>query len=122
MAYASSQALKCSEACVLRTEIARCKVEQIELNVWARGIAEEKVAVALTWTASARRLGMVSAVGTVLLTAVYAATLGAGLLSLQSPQEPIGDPWFSILEIVIILTMPPMVAMNRPGFRGGCLV
>ncbi len=67
--------------------------------------------MALTWTASARRLGMVSAVGTVLLTAVYAATLGAGLLSLQSPQEPIGDPWFSILEIVIILTMPPMVAM-----------
>ena len=67
--------------------------------------------MALTWTASARRLGMVSAVGTVLLTAVYAATLGAGLLSLQSPQEPIGDPWFSILEIVIILTMPPMVAL-----------
>ena len=46
-----------------------------------------------------------------LLTAVYAATLGAGLLSLQSPQEPIGDSWFSILEIVIILTMSPMVAM-----------
>lgn len=78
------------------------QIELNELNVRARGIAEEKVAVALTWTASARRLGMVSAVGTVLLTAVYAATLGAGLLSLQSPQEPIGDPWFSILEIVIM--------------------
>ena len=65
VACASSQASKYSESSVLRTEIARCKVEQIELNVWARGIAEENVAVALTWTASARRLGMVSAVGPV---------------------------------------------------------
>ncbi len=69
------------------------------------------MAVALTFTASARRLGMVSAVGTVLLSVVYAATLVAGLLSLQSPQEPIGDPLFSILEILIILTMPVMVAL-----------
>lgn len=54
---------------------------------------------------------MVSAVGTVLAGAVYAATLGAGLLSLQSPQQPIGDPLFSILEILIILLMPLMVAL-----------
>lgn len=67
--------------------------------------------VALTFTASARRLGIVSAVGTVLLSAVYAATLVAGLLSLQSPQQPIGDPLFSILEILIILMMPLMVAL-----------
>jgi hypothetical protein len=54
---------------------------------------------------------MVSAVGTVLLSGVYAATLVAGLLSLQSPQQPIGDPLFSILEILIILMMPLMVAL-----------
>jgi len=77
----------------------------------AQGIVEGEVAVALTFTASARRLGMVSAVGTVLLSAVYAATLVAGLLSLQSPQQPIGDPLFSILEILIILMMPLMVAL-----------
>jgi hypothetical protein len=69
------------------------------------------MAVALTFTASARRLGMVSSVGTVLLIVVYAATLVAGLLSLQSPQQPIGDPLFAILEILIILTMPLMVAL-----------
>ena len=69
------------------------------------------MAVALTFTASARRLGMVSAVGTVLLNAVYAATLVAGLLSLPSPQQPIGDPLFAILEILIILMMPLMVAL-----------
>ena len=67
--------------------------------------------VSLTFTASARRLGMVSAVGTVLLGAVYAATLVAGLASLQSSQQPIGDPLFTILEILIILMMPLMVGL-----------
>ena len=64
------------------------------------------MAVALTFTASARRLGMASAVGTVLLGAVYAATLVAGLLALRSPQQPIGDSLFSILEILIIGRRP----------------
>jgi hypothetical protein len=54
---------------------------------------------------------MASAVGTTLFTAAYAATLVSGLLSLPSPQTPIGDPLFSILEILIILTMPLMVAL-----------
>lgn len=69
------------------------------------------MAVALTFTASARRLGMASAAGTALVTAGYAATLVAGLLSLQTPQQPIGDPLFAILEIQIILMMPLMVAL-----------
>jgi hypothetical protein len=67
--------------------------------------------VALSFTASARRLGLVSAMGTVLLSVIYAVVLIAGLLSLQSPQQPIGDPPFAILEILIILTMPLMVAL-----------
>jgi hypothetical protein len=67
--------------------------------------------VALSFTASARRLGIVSALGTVILSVVYGSVLIAGLLSLQSPQQPIGDPLFSILEILIILTMPLMVAL-----------
>jgi len=67
--------------------------------------------VALSFTASARRLGMVSALGTVSLSVIYAVVLIAGLLSLQSPQQPIGDPLFAILEILIILTMPLMVAL-----------
>jgi hypothetical protein len=67
--------------------------------------------VALSFTASARRLGLVSAMGTVLLSVIYAVVLIAGLLSLQSSQQPIGDPLFAILEILIILTMPLMVAL-----------
>jgi hypothetical protein len=54
---------------------------------------------------------MVSALGTVFLSVVYAVVLIAGLLSLQSSQQPIGDPLFAILEILIILTMPLMVAL-----------
>lgn len=65
----------------------------------------------LAFTVSARRLGIVSAAGTVLLCVVYAATLVAGFMSLQSPQQAIGDPWFAILEILIILMMPLMVAL-----------
>ena len=69
------------------------------------------MAAARTFTASARQVGMVSAAGTVFLDAVYAATLLVGLLSLHSPEQPIGDPWFSILEILIILMMPIIVAL-----------
>ena len=74
-------------------------------------VRKVEVTVALSFTASARKLGMASAVGTALLTTVYAVTLAVGLLSLQSPQQPIGDPLFSILEILIILAMPLMVAL-----------
>jgi hypothetical protein len=63
------------------------------------------------FTASARKLGIVSAAGTVLLSVAYVAALVAGFMSLQSPQQAIGDPWFAILEILIILMMPLMVAL-----------
>jgi hypothetical protein len=69
------------------------------------------MAVASTFTANARRLGMVSALGTALLTAVYAVVLVVGVSSLASPQQPIGDPLFSILEILIELLMPLLVAL-----------
>jgi hypothetical protein len=67
--------------------------------------------VALTFTARARRLGISAAAATVILGVAYAVTLAAGFLSLQSPQQPIGDPLFSILEILIIVTMPVMIAL-----------
>jgi hypothetical protein len=64
-----------------------------------------------TYTANARRLGIVSASGTVLLSVVYAIPLTAGLLALPSPDVPIGDPWFPMMEILIILTMPLMIGL-----------
>jgi hypothetical protein len=69
------------------------------------------VASSPTFTAGARRLGIVSAGATVLLTVVYAIPLVGGLLSLPSPDAPIGDPWFSMMEMLIILTMPFMVGL-----------
>src|SRR3954469_52597 len=63
------------------------------------------------FTATARRLGIFSAAATVILLVAYAVTLAVGLLSLESPQQPIGDPMFTILEILIIIMMPAMVAL-----------
>jgi hypothetical protein len=65
----------------------------------------------IDFTATARRLGILSAAAVVLLGTAYAVTLAAGLSSLPSRQQPIGDPFFSILEILIILSAPVMVAV-----------
>jgi hypothetical protein len=67
--------------------------------------------VAVEFSATARRLGIFSAVGVVVLGVTYAITLAVGFLSLKSPQQPIGDPLFSILEVLIIVMMPVMVAL-----------
>jgi hypothetical protein len=63
------------------------------------------------FTATARSLGIFSAAVTVILLVAYAVTLTVGLASLESPQEPIGDPMFTILEVLIITMMPAMVAL-----------
>lgn len=59
-----------------------------------------------------RRLGIASAIAIVLLSAVYALTLSAGLLTLASSREPIGDPWFSLLEVEIMALAPLMVIVS----------
>jgi hypothetical protein len=65
----------------------------------------------IDFTPNARRLGIFSAAATAVLIVAYAVTLILGLLSLSSPEEPIGDPMFSILEVLIIIMMPVMVAL-----------
>jgi cytochrome c oxidase subunit IV len=52
-----------------------------------------------------------SAVGSAFLIVIYDVVLVSGFLSLQSPQQPIGDPLFSILEILIILMMPLLIGL-----------
>jgi hypothetical protein len=44
-----------------------------------------------------------------LLLIFYLLTLILGLISLSSPNDPIGDPYFSILEILITILMPFMI-------------
>jgi len=65
----------------------------------------------MKFTATARGLGIFSALATVVLLVAYAVTLAVGLASLESPDQPIGDPMFTMLEVVIILMMPAMVAL-----------
>jgi hypothetical protein len=65
----------------------------------------------IKFTATARSLGIFSAAATLILLVAYALTLAMGLASLESPQQPIDDPMFTILEVLIISIMPAMVAL-----------
>jgi hypothetical protein len=65
----------------------------------------------MQFTATARSLGIFSAAATVILLVAYVVTLAVGLASLESAQQPIGDPMFTILEVLIIIMMPVMVAL-----------
>ena len=67
--------------------------------------------MSMDFTATARRLGIFSAVATAILLVAYAITLVIGLASLTSPDQPIGNPWFTMLEIEIIVMMPAIVAL-----------
>ena len=80
----------------------------------------------------ARRFGFVSAVGFVALSVAYAIPLTIGLLALRSKDDPIVDPWFSMMEWLILLSAPFMVAViisvhlvaprSRRGFSTASLV
>ena len=63
------------------------------------------------FTLQHRAIGRTAALIVFLLGVVYAVTTVLGLLSLRSPQEPIGDPFFSIMEGLIILMAPLMVVV-----------
>ena len=65
----------------------------------------------MKFTPTARSLAIFSAAATVMLLVAYALTLAVGLASLESPQQPIGDPMFTILEVLILVMMPAMVAL-----------
>lgn len=57
------------------------------------------------------RMGRAAAWTVFLLEMVYVVTTVLGLLSLKSPQDPIGDPFFTIMELLIILMAPLMVVV-----------
>jgi hypothetical protein len=61
------------------------------------------------FTTQHRTLGRLAAWGVFFLLVVYAVTTVLGFLSLKSPLDPIGDPYFTMMELLIILTAPLMV-------------
>lgn len=63
------------------------------------------------FTRQHRLLGSTAAWAVFFLLIAYAITLALGLLSLGSPADPIGDPYFSLMEVLIILMAPAMVAV-----------
>lgn len=60
---------------------------------------------------SDRWLGEAAAYALVSLGIIYAGVLALGLLSLESKLDPIGNPYVSIMEIIIILMAPLLVVL-----------
>lgn len=58
-----------------------------------------------------RRFGYVSALCFVALSVAYAVPLTVGLVTLPSKESPIADPWFSMMELLILLSAPFMVTV-----------
>ena len=61
------------------------------------------------FTKQHRLVGTAAAWAVSFLLVVYAITTVLGFLSLKSPQDPIGDPFFTIMELLIVLIVPLMV-------------
>ncbi len=58
------------------------------------------------------RVGVVAGVAVALLCMVYAIALGIGLLTLPSPDQPIQNPWFTVMEVLILFIAPAMVVFT----------
>ncbi len=59
----------------------------------------------------ARRLGVTAGYAVALLSSVYVVVLVMGLCTLPSPDQPIQEPWFTAMEILILVIAPTAVAL-----------
>lgn len=59
--------------------------------------------------ASVRHLAFASGAAVSVLCAVYVIVLAIGLVTLPAPDRPIQDPWFTSMELLILLIAPAMV-------------
>ncbi|NJK64409.1 MAG: hypothetical protein HC921_18500 [Synechococcaceae cyanobacterium SM2_3_1] len=57
-------------------------------------------------------MGVFAGLALALLSIVYAIILCIGLLTLPSPDQPIQNPWFTVMEALILLIAPAMVAFT----------
>ena len=58
---------------------------------------------------TARKMGILAALSTTGVIVLYGVVLVLGLLSLSSPDQPIGQPYFALMEVLILLMVPPLV-------------
>ncbi len=56
-----------------------------------------------------RTLGRAAALAVFVLIVTYAVATTLGFLSLKSPQDPIGDPYFTMMELLILLLVAPLI-------------
>jgi hypothetical protein len=61
------------------------------------------------FTPQHRAIGRAAAWAAFFLLVAYAVTTALGFLSLKSPQDQIGDPYFTVMELLIIVTAPLMI-------------
>ena len=61
------------------------------------------------FTVQHRAIGRAAAWGTFLVGQAYAVAALLGFLSLKSPRDPIGDPFLSIMALLLVLIAPMMV-------------
>jgi hypothetical protein len=59
----------------------------------------------------ARLIGIVAAAIILIAALAYGVTLALGFASLASPAQPIGNPYFTILELLILVLAPAMVVL-----------
>ncbi len=58
------------------------------------------------------RVGVISGLVVAALCIVYAAVLAVGLIALPSPDQAIQNPWFTVMEILILAIAPAMVGLT----------
>jgi hypothetical protein len=63
------------------------------------------------FTRQHRAVGRVAAWIYIGMSVIYALTTILGLLTLESPDEPIGDPYFTIMESLIVLIAPALIVI-----------
>ena len=68
-----------------------------------------------------RRIGVFAGNAVAVLCTIYAIALGAGLATLPSPGVPIRNPWFTVMELLILGIAPAMVVFTV-GLRAWVLV
>lgn len=68
-------------------------------------------ALPYTFTPQHRMVGIIAAWAIAVLGVAYAVVTTLGFRSLQSPEDPIGDPYVSLMELLIVVMVPLYVLM-----------